>query len=165
MPAKPSWLLRIPHIIAALSALHVPIVDRATCEKLFGLRRRQTIHLLQSFGGYRAGSVIVLNREDLIRKLQELQKSPAVEYEHRRKRKIAEEVAGLEASWAAKRIVIEPSRTGRTATGWLPEGVRFGLGTLTVEFADVPQLLSRLYDLAQAAARDFDRFCSTAKPQ
>ena len=39
MPAKAQWLLHVPEILAELSALDVPVVDRAVCERLFRLRQ------------------------------------------------------------------------------------------------------------------------------
>ena len=53
MPAKSRWLLDIPRIIGQLEAMTVPVIDRATCEQLFQVRRRQAINLLAGFGGYR----------------------------------------------------------------------------------------------------------------
>ena len=50
MPAKSSWLQRIPEIIETLSAMGVPAVDRATCERLFGVRRHRAIDLMQRSG-------------------------------------------------------------------------------------------------------------------
>jgi hypothetical protein len=56
MPAKSSWLLRIPEILNLLSAMHNPVIDRASCEQLFGVRRRRAIELIRLFGGYTAGN-------------------------------------------------------------------------------------------------------------
>ena len=42
MPAKPVWLLKIPEIVAMLESFNVPVVDRASVERLFGLRRRNS---------------------------------------------------------------------------------------------------------------------------
>ena len=51
---QPHWLLHVPRIIEELRRLPVPVLDRATIEKLFGLKRRQAILLLHRFGGYQS---------------------------------------------------------------------------------------------------------------
>lgn len=55
MPAKPTWLLRIPDVIDELQSLTVPVVDRSMCERLFGVRRRRAITLMQMFGACQSG--------------------------------------------------------------------------------------------------------------
>lgn len=50
MPAKPAWLLRTPEILHDLQSLTVPVVDRCMFERLFCVRRRRAITLMQEFG-------------------------------------------------------------------------------------------------------------------
>ena len=66
MPAKAAWLQRIPEIIEVLDAWSVPVIDRATCEKLFCVRRRRAIALLQYFGigSFSSGISQVHNQAD-----------------------------------------------------------------------------------------------------
>ena len=64
MPAKPVWLLRIPEIVQALQALPVPVVDRFMVERLFGVRRRRAITLMQEFGAYQSGRTLDLYPEN-----------------------------------------------------------------------------------------------------
>ena len=66
MPAKPAWLLHIPEIVTMLESFEVPVVDRASIERLFGLRRRRAIELLHHFGGYQAGRTFLIDRRSLI---------------------------------------------------------------------------------------------------
>ena len=68
MPAKPSWLLQIPKIIHQLEALDMPVIDRGACERLFGVKRRRAIALMQSFAGYRSANVVLVDRSALIAK-------------------------------------------------------------------------------------------------
>jgi hypothetical protein len=44
MPLKPSWLIHLPEIISQLSELAIPVVDRAVCELVFGVKRRRAHH-------------------------------------------------------------------------------------------------------------------------
>jgi hypothetical protein len=90
VPAKPSWLLHIPEIVSELSGLDTPVVDRAVCERLFHVGRRQANHLMRGFGGYLSGNTVLLDRADLISALEQLANTPEVAHEHTRKRRLAD---------------------------------------------------------------------------
>src|ERR1035438_304812 len=74
MPAKAQWLLRVPEILAELSLLDLPVVDRAVCERLFRLRRRRAIDLIRCFGGGQTGPVgaTAVEPETLCQRLPDL---------------------------------------------------------------------------------------------
>jgi hypothetical protein len=61
MPIKKTWLLRLPEIRAELTAIEVPVVDRAVFERVFGVRRRRAIQLLHHFGGFQAGRTFLVD--------------------------------------------------------------------------------------------------------
>ena len=90
MPAKAQWLLRVPEILAELSALDVPVVDRAVCERLFRLRRRRAIDLIRCFGGYQAGRTFLVDRSKLVAQLEQIRDSPDYKMEWRRKERLAD---------------------------------------------------------------------------
>ena len=46
MPLKKTWLLRLPAIREELSQLDLPLIDRASFERLFGVRRRRAVQLM-----------------------------------------------------------------------------------------------------------------------
>jgi hypothetical protein len=160
MPAKAQWLLEIPSILVQLRALEVPVVDRSTCERMFGVRRRRAVQLMQGFGGYRSGNAVLLDRMDLIRQLEALASSPSVERECRRKERLDRKLGDLHRYRAAAAVRIEVLPVTDQA---LPAGVRLGAGQMTVSFAKVEDLLSTLYALAQSAAADFERFRAVAE--
>ena len=162
MPAKSQWLLRIPEIVASLSELEVPVVDRAICERLFRVRRRRAIELIQHFGGYRSGNTVLVDRLALIRQLNHLNADSEVDRERRRKARLSERLDEVAWTSAAAHIVIKPIRPPMHPQD-LPKGVTLTAGRLTVEFFGVQDLLSRLYELSQSAAADFDRFASLAE--
>ena len=164
MPAKPRWLLRIPSIIDALSQMDAPVVDRAVCESLFGVRRRWAIELLAKFGGYRSANTLLVSRVKLIEQLQLIHADPDTEQEVRRKERLAEQIVTLQHHRAAAnvRIPVAPDVHNRRVRD-LPEGIRLEAGRLMIEFAGAEQLLSRLYELSQAAANDFEAFRATAE--
>ena len=94
MPAKAQWLLRVPEILAELAALDVPVVDRAVCDRLFGLRRRRAIDLIRCFGGYQTGRTFLVDRPKLVEQLEQIRNSADFKMEWRRKERLVE---GLDA--------------------------------------------------------------------
>jgi hypothetical protein len=164
VPAKPRWLLQIPEIIDSLSRLNAPVVDRATCERLFGLRRRRAIDLMRRFGGYQAGSSMLLDRAALIEALERIAADPCVAAEQQRKARLSAELDKAARCHAAVQVQIPvPADVHNFRVCDLPKGVELQPGQLTVAFADAEQLLASLYELAQAAMNDYDGFRETAE--
>ncbi len=159
MPAISEWLLRLPIIRAELEALEAPVVDRSTIERIFGLRRRRAIQLMHRFGGYQAGRTFLLDRHELLCKLDQLIDSPDFRQEHRKKRQISGLLDDAPRCRAAHEIKI-PVADGAydRMVSDLPAGITLRAGRLSIEFAGVEDLLSKLYALARAAANDFDQF-------
>ena len=71
MPAEPVWLLRVPHIVTEVRALDSPVVDRAAFERLFGVRRRRAIELMQSIG-VQCGRTHIVKCEDVIAWIEQM---------------------------------------------------------------------------------------------
>jgi len=159
MPAKSQWLIRLPEILEELSALSMPVLDRALCERLFRLRRRRTIELLHRFGGYQAGRTFLIDRLELIRQLRDLRDSPEVLVELRRRQRLSDSLEKLRKYRVAEsvqiRVVAQPPA--------FPEGMRLTPGELTIRFKRAEELLGKLYEIAQAAAGDFERFRATVE--
>ena len=106
MPAKAQWLLRVPEILAELSALDVPVVDRAVCERLFRLRRRRAIDLIRCFGGYQAGRTFLIDRPQLIAQLEQIRDSPDFKMEWHRKERLAERLDAIRRLQSGARVAI-----------------------------------------------------------
>ncbi len=159
MPAKAQWLLRVPEILAELSALDVPIVDRAVCERLFRLRRRRAIDLIRFFGGYQSGRTFLLDRPKLIAQLEQIRDSPDFKMEWRRKERLAERLDAMRRLQAGTRVAIavEPEVL-RQRLPDLPEGVGLSPGELYIQFRSSEELLTKLFALAQAIANDYEAF-------
>ncbi len=163
MAAKSRWMLDIPNIVEQLSTLDTPVVDRRTCERLFKVKRRRAIDLMQRFGGYRSGNTVLLDRLDLIRRLQEKAADPEIERENARKQRLSDHLVKLEKHRRAATVRIKVGADSASCTmADLPAGISFAAGSLVVRYNGVEELLSRLYELAQAAANDFERFTSAA---
>ena len=159
MPAKAQWLLRVPEILAELSALDVPVVDRAVCERLFRLRRRRAIDLIRGFGGYQAGRTFLLDRPKLIAQLEHIRDSPDFKMEWRRKERLAERLDAIRRLQAGERVAIAVApETLSQRLPDLPDGVGLSPGALHILFQSPEELLSKLFALAQAIANDYAAF-------
>jgi hypothetical protein len=148
-----------------LETFNVPVVDRATVERLFGLRRRRAIELLHRFGGYQAGRTFLVDRRVLIDHLRRVAEGEDFQMERRRKERLDQAVDQLRRNLAAARvrIPVQPDVRGRKIAG-LSAGVALEAGHLHIQFSDTEDLLSKLYELSQAASNDFDRFRAAAEP-
>ncbi|MGA3039325.1 MAG: hypothetical protein ABSF54_00895 [Bryobacteraceae bacterium] len=159
MPAKAQWLLRVPEILAELSALDVPVLDRAVCERLFRLRRRRAIDLIRRFGGYQAGRTFLVDRPKLVAQLEQIRDSPDFKMEWRRKERLAERLEAIRRLQTGARVAIavEPETLSRRLPD-LPPGVGLSPGELHIQFQSSEELLSKLFALAQAIANDYEAF-------
>jgi hypothetical protein len=165
MPAKALWLLHIPDIIAMLEVFDVPVVDRSMVEHLFGLHRRRAIELLHRFGGYKAGQTFLVDRGVLIEHLRRLAEGEEFQAENRRRERLDHQIDQLRRHQTAARvrIPVQPDVRNRKVAG-LSAGVALEAGHLHIEFSDTEDLLSKLFELSQAASNDFDRFRAAAEP-
>jgi hypothetical protein len=165
MPAKAAWLLKIADIVGQLEVFDVPVVDRAIIEHLFGLRRRRAIELLHRFGGYQAGRTFLIDRHRLIDQLRLLAEGEDYQAESRRKERLGQKVDQLLRDHAAAcvSIPVQPDVFGRKLAD-VSAGVALEPGHLHIQFSGAEDLLSKLYELSQAAGNDFDRFRAAAEP-
>ena len=166
MPAKPKWFQRLPQILEELMALDVPVVDRSTLEKLFGLSRRGAINLMGRFDGYQIGKTFVLDREQLIGSLGKVLESDDYTFEQRRKERLTEllKQARKHKIAAGISIAVEPAVYSRKL-GDLPEGVKLERGELSIRFESAEELLGKLFELAQAISNDFEQFRKAVEQQ
>ena len=165
MPAKALWLLQIPEIVSMLETFEVPVVDRAIIERLFGLRRRRAIELLHRFGGYQAGRTFLIDRCLLIEHLRRMADGEEFQQESQRKERLDHAVDQLRRSHTAARVEIsvQPDVLSRKFADLSP-GVALEAGHLHISFSCTEDLLSKLFELSQAATNDFDRFRAATEP-
>ena len=157
MPAKPLWLLRVPAIITEVRALDAPVMDRAAFERLFGIRRRRAIDLMQGIGGFQCGRTHIVKREDVLVWLQQVQDGSEFESEHRRKQRVATQLDELHRHSGGRHIRI-PVLAHAPSVPELPNGIALRPGEMSVSFTTTEDLLARLYAFAAAAAENFDAF-------
>ena len=165
MPAKPAWLLKIPKIVAMLESFDVPVVDRAIIERLFGLRRRRAIELLHRLGGFQSGKTFLVDRHVLIGSLRRLSEGEEFDWERRRKERLDGAIDRLRRYQTAARVRIPvPADVFSRKLADLPTGVAIAPGQLHIAFSGTEDLLTKLFEIAQAASNDYDRFCAAVEP-
>ena len=164
MPPRAAWLTQLSQIVSTLTVLECPVVDRALCEKLFGVKRRRAIEVMQQFGGYRSGNTLLLDRVALIRKLRELQDSPQAVGEFKRKEKLAAKLDELHRIQAAKRVKIRTNdRVHDPMLRDLSPDILLKPGMLAISFTEAEDLFSKLYELSQVTVNEFDRVCEAVQ--
>ncbi len=147
MPARKTWLLRLRQIREELSALDVPVIDRAVFERIFGLRRRRAIQLMHYFGGFQSSQAFLLDRLDLLRQLEPLEASAEFALELRRRQRLVDALDKLRRSQSGVRGSIPVAPDGRDRSmADLPAGVRLEPGSLRVDFARAEDLLGKLFE-------------------
>ena len=164
MPMKKTWLLRLTEIREELTAMQVPVVDRAIFERLFGVRRRRAIQLLHHFGGFQAGRTFLIDRKQLIATLERMRDGGDFAFERQRKENLTRELERVRRFRAGAKVSIPIVKEDleRKAPAF-PPGIALEAGRLTVAFGTAEELVCKLYGLAQAAANDFEAFKSAAE--
>jgi hypothetical protein len=142
-----------------LADVRLPVLDRAAVERLFGLRRRQAIELLNSLGGYQAGRTFVIGRDQLIARLDAIATGDEYRQEAGRRERLAASIEKIHRTRQSEavRIPISVEVFGGGMRTLTP-GVELRPGRLEVEFAGPEDLLRKLFGLAQAVAADYAGF-------
>ncbi len=158
MPPQPQWLLQVPRILEEVRQLEVPVLDRASIEKLFGVKRWQAIQLLHRFGGYQVGKTFLVDRQELLRQLEAIQAGEEFSYQQKRRQRVVDELDKARKYLKAAAVKIPVRKEASFQMEGLPAGVRLEGDQLLIQFESVPDLLSKLYELGQTIANDFERF-------
>jgi hypothetical protein len=161
MPARPQWLTRLPQIVAELVGMNAPIVDRTVIERVFQVRRRRAAQLMQAFGGYQVGRTYVVDRIQLIDRLEETAQADMFLFEVGRRERLNEILEKTRHNRRAAAIVI-PVSTIAATPDLLPAGILLSPGVLKIEFERPIELLEKLYQLAQMITANFDWFEASA---
>ena len=157
MPDQPSWIKRLPEILAKLQAPEAPpFLDRAAVEELFHLRRRRAIDLLGLVGGYKLGKTYLAPREAVVRFLEAPQRRAAAAQASDRFEQVQLALGEARHELAQHRILV-PDLPGVAFAG-LPDGIRFQPGQLTLCFEQPAELIEKLIALAQALTNDYETF-------
>lgn len=160
MPDQPSWINRLPEITRTLQTPDAPpFLDRPAIERLFGLRRRQSITLMRRLGGYQVGKTFLVDRQVLLTFLEEPVRRGTADHEARRFRSVAERLGQAREERHLRRISIPTTRPIFPIDfGGLPTGIDIGQHELTVRFEHPHDLLEKLFALSQALANGYESF-------
>jgi hypothetical protein len=159
MPRKSQWLEQLPDALEELRRFRAPVVDRAILERVLRIHRRAAIRLMHRFGGFQAGRTFLIDRLQLIEKLQRIAGGEEFVTERDRRARLSDELE------RTRRLI--PARQVRIATAAdvrerllkdLPAGIHLAPGELRIEFFGAEDLLRHLFELSQAMINDFDRF-------
>jgi hypothetical protein len=159
MPDQPSWIHKVPQILAKVTSLDAPLLDRPAIESLFGLRRRQAIALLHRLGGYQVGKTFLVSRDSLLEFLRDPGRQSASAGERGRFERVRVALGEARQESALRQIAIpaQPETLQMELAG-LPAGIRLEPGQLTVAYATPADLFQKLFVLSQALGNDFDAF-------
>jgi hypothetical protein len=160
MPDQPTWIESVPKILETLEKPGAPpFLDRPAVEALFGVRRRQAIHLLRRFGGYQVGKTFLVPREAVVGYLREPGRWSAATDEKGRFERVASALGEARAELHQRRIPI-PAQTETLEMEFagLPPGIRLETGQLVIQFERPVELLEKLFALSQAFANDYQTF-------
>jgi len=159
MPMKKTWLLRVSEIRQDLLALDVPVLDRQMFERLFHLRRRRALQLMNSLGGYVTAQSLLIDRAVLVRQLEALEAGTEFALERGRQQRLQESLEKIRRQRAAAAVRIPvPADAAERSVADLPQGICLEPGSLHVDFTGAEDLLAKLYGLARAAGNDFESF-------
>lgn len=159
MPRHTEWIQHIPNALADLRALPSPTIDRRTIQSLFHVSPRHAIRILSSLGCYAAGKSLLIERLDLIAKLEALTHTDDVRFEQHRHERVSQHLERYRKEQRARRILIPVAPEAASARiASLPHGVTIYPGTLQVEFTTAHDLLAKLFTLAQAISNDYASF-------
>jgi hypothetical protein len=166
MPDKPVWCGRLDEVIGELRALPYPWVDRATLERVLGVRRRRAQQILRPCVHQQAGSNGVAEREELISHLRRLASGEAIHYERRRRQKLAERLEELDQERRKALLVAAPASIVNQEFANLPEGVLVAPGQISIRFETTTEALQKLLALAMAMRNDallFERLATGSR--
>jgi hypothetical protein len=158
MPAKPPWHAHAREIRRDLEKLPIPVLDRASVEKLFGIERRTAQRLLKTLDGHVSTQVAVVTREAVIAMLDRLLSGKPAQAEAARKERLADALAELAREAVPKTTAIATVAVPEAAGAW-PAGVGISdSGVFQICFNSPEELLGRILAVTELAAGDYAGF-------
>lgn len=156
MPDKPSWLGKLPELIAAFEALDFPWVDSGMLRTALDVSPRRAQQIIQPLIRHFIGRNGVAHRDDVVDHLKRLAGGDAAHYERRRRERLE---AILAEAKATPRVLVEAPVSAQDADiDGLPEGVSLAPGRISISFSDAQQALEKMLSLAMAIGNDMGRF-------
>ena len=159
MPRRTEWIHRLTAALDELRSLPSPTIDRRTVESLFGVSPRQALRILSTLGCYTAGKSLLIERLDLIRKLESISTTDEVRFEHTRHARVSDHLERYRKEQSARnRQITVPPESVSARMASLPAGVQLYPGMLQIQFTNAEDLLGKLFTLGQAISNDYSAF-------
>lgn len=156
LPRPVEWYQHVPAAIYTLRGLPCPVVDRSCVESIFHLGRRQAIRLMSRFGGYQSGKAYLLDRLDLIQKLEAILDQANFSQDRARRQRVASMAIELQQNWKARQKTIQPAPSPIRGFADLPHSIILEERRLEIHFATQEELLTHLLSLVQALAQELN---------
>jgi hypothetical protein len=137
-----------------------PVLDRATVERLFSVRRRRANQIMARMGGYQVGRTGLVDREHFLAGLESIASGEEFHYEERRRTRVHEKLDEARRIVRAQRVKIPVSPAAPPGPA-LPQGVTLHGKEIRIAFDTPETLLTRLFELSQTIANDYDEFVTT----
>jgi hypothetical protein len=147
-----------------LRGFPAPVIDRATVERMFQVRRRRANQILARMGGYQVGRTGLVDRHIFVANLEAIAAGEDFHYEERRRVRVHEKLAEARRIARAKRVKIQPPPPVAVGPS-LPAGVSIAPGEIRIAFDTPETLLTRLFELSQTIANDYEEFVAKLPPQ
>ena len=161
MPPRARWLMAIPDAIEQLEGLDRDLLTRRDLEQLFGVSTPRASQLMRKFGAELVGYSRVLRRTDLLRQLRRYTQRAAFRAEERRVGRVAVELR--KARLRGIRVAVPVESVEAASLSGLPEGVVVRADRIEVRFGSAREAVARLFALAQALTKDYERFETLVK--
>jgi hypothetical protein len=161
VPASPTWLRRVPNAIEQLEGWAHDSLTRADLQTLLGVGKARAVQLMHAWGATRRGGRgnLLLEKGALLRRFKALRRGRQLVEEERR----VERLIGVlqEARVSRVRVKVPRETYGARLTG-LPPGVTLQTARQPrrwiVEFATAEEVVAKLFAIAQALQKDWDRY-------
>ena len=162
VPRKSEWIEQLPSALEELRGFPAPVIDRAVLEKILRIERRTAIRLLHRFGGFQTGKTFLIDRLQLIARLEAIDRGEDAAFERDRRTRLADELEKTRRLAPGRKVRIDaaPDVRDRRMKD-LPAGIHLQPGELRIEFFGAEDLLRHLFELSQAMVNDFGRFQAT----
>lgn len=159
MPDQPTWIHRLPEILAWLESSEAPpFLHRGLIEGVFGLRRRQSLRLMEKAGGYQAGRTYLVDRQQLAGFLRR-RDSRSVADATQRKVRLEDTIEESRRQVEARRVRVRVDPGLHAA---LPPGIEaLGPECIQIRFFGAEDLMSKVAALAAFAVHEPARFRQT----
>lgn len=165
MAAFPRWYKNLAQIRELLTELPQPILDRPSIEMIFGVSTRQAQNLMSSiFSGFAIGRSVVVDRQEVISKLNQIEASGAVKrarVAETRRQASKESTEQTMREREARQTVLPPPPPPpqEQAEAFLPPTARLSAPhTIEIHFSQAEDLLSTMHSMIKKFIEDSEAF-------